>query len=51
MICAQCGHENPETNKFCEECGCPLTAAPAGPEVAKDGDGAVLRRDRLDRAW
>ena len=24
MICRQCGHENPETNKFCGECAAPL---------------------------
>jgi class 3 adenylate cyclase len=36
MICAQCGHENPETNKFCGECAAPLTAATKhGPEVRK----------------
>ncbi len=24
MICAQCGHANPETNKFCGQCAAPL---------------------------
>ena len=36
MICAQCGHKNPETNKFCGECAAPLTAATKhGLEVRK----------------
>src|SRR6478752_7489006 len=26
MMCPQCGHENPETNKFCGECAAPLGA-------------------------
>ena len=29
MRCLGCGHENPEENKFCGECGHPLKAAPA----------------------
>src|SRR5207244_3453165 len=28
MICPQCGHENPETNKFCGECAAPLKEPP-----------------------
>jgi class 3 adenylate cyclase/tetratricopeptide (TPR) repeat protein len=32
-ICAACGHENPETNKFCGECAAPLGA---GPEQARE---------------
>ena len=31
MICPSCGHENPDTNKFCPECATPLIAAPARP--------------------
>jgi class 3 adenylate cyclase/predicted ATPase len=27
MTCASCGHENPEGQKFCGECGSPLVAA------------------------
>jgi class 3 adenylate cyclase/tetratricopeptide (TPR) repeat protein len=30
LICTRCGHENGEGAKFCEECGLPLAAAPAG---------------------
>lgn len=29
-ICAACGHENPETNKFCGECAAPLVARVVG---------------------
>ncbi len=28
MICAQCGKENPEGNKFCMGCGAPMASAP-----------------------
>ncbi len=33
MICAQCGHPNPETNKFCGECAAPLAS---GADAARD---------------
>jgi predicted amidophosphoribosyltransferase len=36
MICATCGHENLEANRFCGKCGTPLRE-PA-PRVAKERD-------------
>lgn len=41
MFCGECGTENPDTNKFCKNCGKPLRqnsaaapAAPFAPEVS-----------------
>ncbi len=56
MICAQCGHENPETNKFCGECAAPLSAGAGSPrEVRKtvtilfcDVVGSTELGERLD---
>ena len=31
MRCPRCGTENPQTSKFCSECGGPLIPAPAAP--------------------
>ena len=31
MRCPRCQHENPSRQKFCGECGTPLTANPSGP--------------------
>ena len=33
--CTACGHENPQTNKFCGECAAPLAAPETGHEVRK----------------
>ena len=33
--CGRCGHVNPETQKFCGECGAPLSAAEPSREVRK----------------
>ena len=33
--CQECGHENPETNKFCGECAAPLTEVERASEVRK----------------
>jgi class 3 adenylate cyclase/tetratricopeptide (TPR) repeat protein len=33
--CEACGHENPETNRFCGECAASLVAAEPGSEVRK----------------
>ena len=35
--CQVCGHENPETNKFCGECAAPLIEAERPSEVRKTG--------------
>ncbi|HEX9416776.1 MAG TPA: adenylate/guanylate cyclase domain-containing protein [Gaiellaceae bacterium] len=34
-VCTNCGHENSESAKFCEECAAPLEAAPAPREQRK----------------
>ena len=55
-ICAACGHENPEANKFCGECGAPLTpGAEQAQEVRKtvtvlfcDVTGSTELGERLD---
>jgi hypothetical protein len=31
MFCTNCGHQNPDTGKFCEACGSPLIAPPVRP--------------------
>jgi zinc-ribbon domain len=31
LVCARCGTQNPDSNKFCQACGTPLAAAPAPP--------------------
>ena len=55
-ICTQCGHENPEANKFCGECAAPLGAPPKPPrEVRKtvtvvfcDIAGSTAKADGAD---
>ena len=54
-ICARCGTENPDTNKFCGECAAPLAAAPAVREMRKtvtvvfcDVTGSTALGERLD---
>jgi class 3 adenylate cyclase/tetratricopeptide (TPR) repeat protein len=34
-VCAACGHEAPDSAKFCPECGSPLVAVPVGREQRK----------------
>jgi class 3 adenylate cyclase len=56
LICAECGHENPGTNKFCGECAAPLTLdAEQAREVRKvvtvlfsDLVGSTTLGERLD---
>src|SRR5713226_8480002 len=31
LVCARCGTQNPDTNKFCQACGTPLAAVAAPP--------------------
>ena len=33
MFCTNCGHQNPDTGKFCEACGSILTAPPVKPSA------------------
>ena len=35
ITCRACGHDNPETNKFCGECAAPLVRAEAASEARK----------------
>ena len=55
ITCQVCGHENPETNRFCGECGAPLVPAEARSEVRKtvtivfcDVAGSTALGERLD---
>src|SRR5256886_6838387 len=55
VACAQCGAENPEGAKFCNECGARLVAASAGGEQRKtvtvvfcDVTGSTQLGERLD---
>ena len=55
-ICAKCGHENPETNKFCGDCAAPLAGSPTpAREVRKtvtvlfcDVTGSTELGEKLD---
>jgi zinc ribbon protein len=40
LVCARCGTQNPDTNKFCQACGTPL-AAPAPPPAVPVGATAA----------
>src|SRR6266581_6409099 len=40
LVCARCGTQNPDTNKFCQACGTPL-AAPAPPPAMPVGATAA----------
>jgi zinc-ribbon domain len=33
LVCARCGTQNPDSNKFCLACGTPLAAAPVPPAM------------------
>jgi len=33
LVCARCGTQNPDTNRFCQACGTPLTAVAPPPAV------------------
>jgi len=47
MICATCGHENPEPNRFCGECGTPL-GDPAQRAAAERGPNRTAGDERLE---
>ena len=49
MICRQCGHENPETNKFCGECAAPEGAGAPRGGGTQGRHRAVLRPGRVHR--
>ena len=48
--CASCGHENREGARFCDACGAAARRGRRRRRAAQDGDGALLRRHRLDGA-
>ena len=56
VVCAECGHPNPDGTKFCGECGTRLPASPVAPrEVRKvvtvlfaDVTGSTALGERLD---
>ncbi len=41
MICANCGHKLPESSRFCEKCGTPVSAALPKTEAKKPGKSLV----------
>src|SRR3954447_14779629 len=47
MICATCGHENPEPNRFCGECGTPL-GDPAQRAAAERGPNRTAGDERVE---
>jgi len=47
MICATCGHENLEPNRFCGECGTPL-GDPAQRAAAERGPNRTAGDERLE---
>jgi serine/threonine protein phosphatase PrpC len=46
MLCLACGQRQPDDNRFCEDCGAPLAAAPAA--VAPSPAPSAAGRDRLE---
>jgi prepilin-type processing-associated H-X9-DG protein len=42
MRCRQCGTENPELSQFCQQCGQPLAAVPAGAVVGAKTSGLAV---------
>lgn len=50
MRCLECGHSNPESNKFCGECGARLEMRAAKMrDVAPSGDSSELERRDTER--
>ena len=49
-ICTSCGRESADEFAFCPHCGAPFADEPTGARAAQGRHGALLRRDRLDRA-
>jgi zinc ribbon protein len=41
LVCARCGTQNPDTNRFCQACGTPLTATSAPPPAVPVGATAA----------
>lgn len=49
MICARCGHQNPEDARFCSSCGAPLGAADEETTLTLSAVEAATEEDELER--
>jgi hypothetical protein len=49
VLCARCGHENPEDARFCSSCGAPLAAADDETTMTLSAVEAADEEDELER--
>jgi hypothetical protein len=49
VICARCGHQNPEDARFCSSCGAPLGAADEETTLTLSAVEAATEEDELER--
>jgi hypothetical protein len=49
VICARCGHQNPEDARFCSSCGAPLGAADDETTLTLSAVEAATAEDELER--
>jgi hypothetical protein len=49
VICARCGHHNPEDARFCSSCGAPLGAADDETTLTLSAVEAATEEDELER--
>jgi hypothetical protein len=49
VICARCGHQNPEDARFCSSCGAPLGAADDETTLTLSAVEAATEEDELER--
>ena len=48
MLCARCGHQNPEDARFCSSCGAPLGAADEETTLTLSAIEASTAEDELE---
>ena len=49
MLCARCGHQNPDDARFCSSCGAPLGAADEETTLTLSAVEAATEEDELER--
>ncbi len=49
MICARCGHQNPEDARFCSSCGAPLVPVDDESTLTLSAVEAATEEDELER--
>ena len=49
MLCARCGHGNPEDARFCSSCGAPLSAGDEETTLTLSAVEAATEEDELER--